>query len=112
MITLRDLFPPGEEGWTEEQVAAMQRRLASAYRNLFSGNGTAEDADLVLVDLARFTRYQDTTPLNTPADVAKALDQRRAVFVRIAEAVIMSGGNLDGLHRAVLMAPPIDVEET
>ncbi len=112
MITLRDLFPPSDEGWTDEQVVQMQRRLANAYRATFTGNGTSEDADLVLVDLARFTRYLDTTSIDAPADVAKALDQRRAVFVRIAEAVIMSGGNLDGLHRAVLMAPPIDVEET
>lgn len=113
MITLRDLFPPAaEEGWTDAQVAQMQKRLADAYRATFSGSGTQEDASLVLVDLARFTRYLDTTSIDAPADVAKALDQRRAVFVRIAEAVIMSGGNLDGLHRAVLMAPPIDVEET
>lgn len=111
MITLADLFPPHpEEGYTDEALGRMAQRLVSAYGATFSGKGTAEDADLVLVDLAQFTRYMDTTPLTASAEVAKALDQRRAVFVRIAEGITRSGRDLDGLHRAVLTSPPISEE--
>lgn len=113
MITLRDLYPPDAEGgYSEERLADMQRRVSSAYGALFSGKGGIEDAELVLVDLAQFTRYLDTARLDTPADQVKALDQRRAVFARIAEGMVFSGGDLDGLQRAVLTSPSLSVEET
>lgn len=117
MITLTDLFQPdvqdasGAVGYSDDIIGRMQYRLVSAYGALFSGRGTKEDADLVLVDLAQFTRYVNTTSLATPADVVKALDQRRAVFARVVEAVIQAGGDMDGLHKAVLVSPPLSAEE-
>lgn len=117
MITIGELFPPdaandyGQVGWSDEKKIEMQKRIVGAYAAVFSGRGSKDDADLVLVDLARFTRYLDTAPLDAPADVVKALDQRRAVFARIVEAVIQAGGNVDGLHRAVLATPSTDAEE-
>ena len=116
MMTVTTMFPPdsqtadGQWFHSDEQIAQMQNRVAEAYAAVFEGRGSRDDADLVLVDLAVFTRYLDTTPLDTPADIVKALDQRRAVFARIVEAVIGAGGNLDGLHRAVLATPALSEE--
>lgn len=116
MMTVTQLFPPdattpdGQLFHSDEQIAQMQTRVASAYAAMFEGRGSKDDADLVLVDLAVFTRYLDTTPLDTPAEIVKALDQRRAVFARIVEAVIGAGGNMDGLHRAVLATPALTEE--
>lgn len=118
MITIGDLFPPDEQdafgnvGWSELLKTKMQARIVSAYGAVFAGRGSTDDAALVLIDLARYTRYLDTTSLDTPSEIVKALDQRRSVFTRIVEAVIQAGGDFDGLHRAVLQTPQLDVEET
>lgn len=116
MITITEIIKPDQMAadnvpfYSDEQRARMQMRVSDAYAAMFEGRGSKDDADLVLVDLAVFTRYLDTTPLNTPADIVKALDQRRAVFARIVEAVIGAGGNMDGLHRAVLATPALTEE--
>lgn len=107
MRTVLDVVPIS--GLTDEQIAVQfTTRVAKAYAALFSGTGGSEDAELVLVDLAQFTRYYDTASLEVPAEHVKALDQRRAVFQRIAEALTKSGKTLGDLHGAVLRAPPID----
>lgn len=88
--------------------ARVDMRVAGAYAALFTGTGSSEDAELVLVDLAQYARYYDTASLDMPADQVKALDQRRAVFQRIAEALTKSGKSLGDLHGAVLRSPPLD----
>ncbi len=118
MITIADMFPPDEADvygrpiWSEDIKAKMQARIASAYHAFAEGRASRDDADLVLIDLAQFTRYLDTATLDMPTEVVTAIAHRRAVFGRIVEAVIAAGGNIDGLHRAVLMTPSLDVEET
>lgn len=109
MNTVDDLVPGAKAvELSDEVLTAIQRRVASAYVELFSGNGSLDDASLVLVDLARFARYYDTTRLDMPADQVKALDQRRAVLQRILDAFAMSGRRLDDLHGAVLRTPDYD----
>jgi len=107
MKTVLDILPP--------EVAANPRfqeaRIAEAYAALFTGNGGKDDADLVLVDLAQFTRYYSTAPVDMPADQVKAMDQRRAVVERIVEGVLKSGHKLDDLHGAVLRAPTEAIPE-
>jgi len=107
MNTVLDILPAERRDDPQAQSA----RVASAYAALFSGNGSKDDADLVLIDLAQFTRYQDTASLDASADVVKALDQRRAVMLRIVDAIVISGGNVNDLHRAVLASPPPDYAE-
>lgn len=107
MRTVLDIVPIA--GLDKETAAqAITARIASAYAELFSGNGNIEDAELVLIDLAQFTRYYDTASLDTPADQVKALDQRRAVFQRVHEAITKSGKTVGGLHAAVLLSPPVE----
>ena len=95
-----------------DDPAAQQSRVASAYGALFSGNGTKDDADLVLVDLALFTRYYDTAELSSaPAELAAA-SQRRAVMQRIMDGLAIAGREPQGLLSAALTSPPIkDTEE-
>lgn len=117
MRTIVDIFPPDEQdlqtggmGYSDARVAQMQYRIASAYHAFVEGRASREDADLVLVDLAQFSRYLDTTQLGAPSEVLREINGRRAVFARIVEAVIGAGGNLDGLHRAVLATPALTEE--
>jgi hypothetical protein len=77
---------------------------------LFSGNGTKDDADLVLVDLAQFSRYYDTANLTDAPAALAAATQRRAVMQRIMDALAFSGREPQGLLSAVLGAPPINEE--
>lgn len=117
MRTLWDIAPPDKIETHYEAGVPVGRtldaewsavRIVAAYAAVFSGNGTSEDVDLVLVDLAQFTRYYDTAALDAPADQVKALDQRRAVFQRIMEALTKSGKPVEGLHSAVLRAPLVE----
>lgn len=116
MKTLSDIFPPAQDefgnvGWSDEQKAQMQQRVAEAYRAVAEGRGSRDDADLMIVDLFKYARYLDTTPLGTSADVVMAIEGRRSVAVRFAEAVVLAGGNFDGLHHALLATPSTDAEE-
>lgn len=116
MITITELFKPdsetpdGQQFYSDELQAKMEARIASAYLAFVEGRASKEDADLVIVDLAMFTRYLDTTQLGTSNEVLREINGRRAVFARIVEAVIGAGGNLDGLHRAVLATPALSEE--
>lgn len=114
MRTILDVLPKEcfstdpQTGAVEIIDARVDTRVVGAYSALFTGIGSSEDAELVLVDLAQFARYYDTASLDMPAEQVKALDQRRAVFQRIAEALTKSGKSLGDLHGAVLRSPPLD----
>lgn len=116
MITITELFKPDQQApdgtvfYSDELQAKMQARIASAYAAFVEGRASKEDADLVIVDLAVFTRYLDTTQLGTPDAVLREINGRRAVFARIVEAVIGGGGKMDDLHRAVLATPSLAEE--
>ncbi len=86
--------------------AAIELRTLEAYAALFNGRGGKLDADIVLVDLAVFTRYYDTTMQTVPAEQVKAQDAARGVFQRVLEALTRANVEPVGLHTAVLMAPP------
>lgn len=102
---------PGPDGYSDAALQAHSARVAEAYAQVFGGSGTKLDAEIVLVDLAIFTRYYDTAMANASADQVKAFDARRAVFQRVLEAMTLAGLEPVGLHRAVLTAPPIDTIE-
>lgn len=110
MQNLLTVLPDEKQG----DLAAGELRIVQAYAAVFGGRGSKDDADLVLVDLAQFTRYLDTTSLEAPPAYAAAVSHRRAVFSRIVEAVTAGGGNLNGLQQAVLTAPDLTApsEET
>lgn len=114
MITLADLFRPdtsfddGNVGYSNERIAQMQRRLAEAYAAVFTGRGSPDDAQLVLVDMAQHSRYLATAPLEMPADQVKALDYGRRTMERVMDALAKAGVQLDDLYSAVLRSPPLE----
>jgi hypothetical protein len=109
MRNIIDALPPEQQ----KDPVAQSRRIAQAYAALFSGNGGKLDAELVLVDLAIYTRYYDTAMITMPAEQVARLDAKRSVFQRVLEALTLAAEEPRGLHAAVLAAPPIDnVEET
>ncbi len=92
-----------------DDPAAQAARIDSAYRALFSGNGSREDADLVLVDLAYFVRYYDTVSLTADPQTVVAAAHRKSVLQRI---LIGRGGEPQGFMEAVMTAPdPYTTEE-
>ncbi len=94
---------------TRDNPEAQAARITSAYRALFSGNGGQEDADLVLVDLAKFVRYYDTASLTADPQTVVAAAHRQAVLKLI---LVGRGGEPQGFMEAVLTAPDPYVEET
>jgi len=107
MRTILDILP----AHAASDPAMQEARIAEAYAAVFTGNGSADDAGLVLIDLAQFSRYYDTAHIKASADQVKAIDQRRAVVQRVLEAVIKSGHSIEGLHGAVLRAPTEAIPE-
>jgi len=107
MRTVNEVLPPD----LGDNPVMQEARIAEAYAAMFTGNGSLDDAGLVLIDLAQFCRYYDTAPLSATAEQVKALDQRRAVFQRVLEGIIKSGVKVDDLHGAVLRAPTEPIPE-
>lgn len=105
MKTLLDILPG------EPDQAEGLRRVGSAYRAVFSANGTQDDVDLVLIDLAQFTRYYDTAKVDASPDAVVAAAHRKAVLDHILDAIEMSGGSVQGLRAATAVAPQLENEE-
>jgi hypothetical protein len=59
---------------------AARSRLAAAYKAVFSFNATEEDRDLVLVDLAVFTRFYDVMEPDALSEGLRHAEGRRAVM--------------------------------
>lgn len=60
-----------------------QQRIRAAYAALFDGRGSKEDADLVFVDLAKFSGYLNTTPPTATDSELRYYEGQRSLFGRI-----------------------------
>lgn len=82
MMTLRKLLGDRYE-------ADGMERLNAAFASLFAGNGTVDDAELVLDDLLQYSGYYDTTlPMDengrpVPPEVLWHIEGMRALMARI-----------------------------
>ncbi len=81
---------------------------------MFSGNGTREDCDIVLADLARESGYyrvesEHSILRNTASLVYN--EGRRRVFARVLRFVDMPGDDLAALEQAVRLEHRVDKEE-
>lgn len=95
MQSLSTIFPAG---WRRRQQARV--RLVAAYRNLFAGAGSREDADLVLSDLAAKSGFYTVTGPKDSADAVRFAEGQRAVFKRIAGMLAMPETGLRELQEA------------
>lgn len=57
ITTLADLFNDAEARSTDAQI-----KMIAAYKGVFGGTATKEEAEIVLVDILKATGYYNTTP--------------------------------------------------
>lgn len=95
MISLSRLLPLG---WRRRSRAKL--RLADAYRSVFSGRGSKEDAEIVLADLAQFSGFYTVTTPNTPADAVRFAEGQRSVMARVLRFTRLSGVETRELEEA------------
>lgn len=65
----------------------VQARLTDAYQRVFSHNATEEDRDIVLVDLAVFTRFYDVMTPDANVAGLRHAEGRRAVMALITQRI-------------------------
>ena len=85
---------------TRKRGRIAQARLTAAYRGTFSGNGTKEDVEIVLADLAAESGYYGVSPADLPADQLKFVEGGRRVFARILASMRMTDAELGALEEA------------
>lgn len=92
--SLKALFPSNPRG--SEAV----NELASAYRNVFRGNATRQDAEIVLADLADFTRFYQALPVGSAGSELAEINGMRIVFGRIFNYLNMTDAEIRALQEA------------
>lgn len=81
-------------------IAEKNRRRLAAYRATFNGNGTKEEAGLVLADLADFTGFYKVADAEATDAVLRHHAGQRSVFGRILAALRMTDAELLRLEEA------------
>lgn len=91
--------------------ADAQNMLSKAYRNVFIGNATREEAQTVLVDLANHSGFYKVLPPGaTKGDLSEA-NGKRAVFGRVFRFLNMSDEEIRGLEEAARLEALTDATE-
>ena len=99
MDTIAKIFEPGKR-----RTAGAQQRLQQAYEALFSGNGSVQDAEIVLADIATFTGYNlITEPKGATSEELWYNEGRRSVAGRIVKFAALPGEARMQLAEAVRM---------
>lgn len=106
MITIARLF-----SGRARRSARAQQTLVEAYTHVFEGGGTAQEADLVLVDLARHSRYYYTSTPDTSNREVWFNEGQRAMFARIVRMLNLPSEARDRLASAVMLEEAATAEE-
>ena len=106
MQSLASLFSPGAR-----RRAKAQLRLAQAYQAVFGGNGTQEDAELVLADLANVSGFYAVEDADVSATARAFADGRRDLMNRILRMSQMSRERHEMLLQAVMAEEEADNHE-
>lgn len=106
MQSLAKLFSPGAR-----RRAQAQLRLAQAYKAVFSGNGTQDDAQLVLADLTNVSGFYAVEDASVSAAARAFADGRRDLMNRILRMASLGPEQLDALFQAVLAEEEADNQE-
>lgn len=97
-LTVFDVLPPHER----DSVTAADVRLVGAYKAFVAGTPSADDCEIILVDLASISGYYSTTLMNTPADQVKFVEGMRMLVSRIFRFADMPLTELRTLQQTVL----------
>ena len=74
-------------------------RIIRAYKATFSANATQEDVDIVLDDLATFTRFYEVTDATSSPEAVRYIEGLRTVFHRIRGHLRMTDAALSAMER-------------
>lgn len=108
---LSDTLPEGHR-----RGAIAQEKVRQSYLNVFSGRGSKEDADIVLVDLLKFSGYFSyvAVPPDTDAPSSNSLQMSngaRMVAARIMYHLNMPMAQLNELVQAVAAEQAVSSDE-
>jgi len=96
MKTLSDLFP---DGTTSETL----KRLMGAYERVFFGRGASvDDQQIVLSDLATFSRYFFVDGANASNEELREANGKRLMMGRVIRLGLGENGDLSALFKAVV----------
>lgn len=94
--SVSDGLPKGQR-----RGAQAKSKLAVAFRSVFSGNGSADQAQVVLEHLARKTGFFHVTSPTAAADVRVYSEGRRSAYLIIQQFLDMSDTELAELQERV-----------
>lgn len=106
MMSIGQLFRRGQR-----RKASAQARLVAAYARTFNGTGGAEDAQIVLVDLARIAGYHSLTQPSAGSEALWFREGSRAVYARILLYLNLPDEALSALRSAVAIEDAATAEE-
>jgi hypothetical protein len=97
--TVFDLLPESERN----NVAHADVRLVGAYKAFVEGKPSSDDCAIILVDLASFSGYYNTTSSDASDRELRQAEGRREVYGRIVRLADMPLAELRQLQEAVLL---------
>lgn len=106
VTTTVDVLPPGSRRGLNATL-----KLTEAYNQVFSKPGVREDVDLVLADLAEYSGYFATMPIDAPDRALQRMEGRREVFARILSLFGVTGEEREELRRAALREMTASIDE-
>jgi hypothetical protein len=87
------------------------KTLKDAYQRVFSGHGSADDARLVLTDLAKFSGFMSVSPQGVANEQLQYAEGQRSVYARIHDAIRMTPAEREWLEQAVRDEAFASIEE-
>lgn len=81
-------------------IIPADRRLVLAYRAVFTGNGTSEDARLVMADLEKESGFRMVTPPEADLGSVKFAEGQRSIYARIETLTRIGDAALDDIEAA------------
>lgn len=101
--SLSTIFP-----WNKSRGNEAKAQLARAYKAVFSGRASQEQAEVVLSDLANVTGFYRCHPAGTSAEVLQYSEGMRFVFGHIHSFVNLSPEDLNALEQAARREAVVD----
>lgn len=106
VTTTQDILPAGNRRGDKATLA-----LVEAYQRVLSRPGVSAEADLLLADLAEFSGYFSTLPIDAPDRALQRMEGRREVFARILSLFGVTGEEREELRRAALRELTVSIDE-
>ena len=107
MTTVVDTLPPEKRN----DALAIEARVVAAYQAVFRGNGSKQDAEIVLTDLAMVSGYHDVMPENASDGAVHQHNGGRRVYSRIMFALNLPTERMNQLQEALLSTPVMTTEQ-